>query len=92
MITHMESATAKLCSFARAFHSNKGKDRLFDDYLAFDMMGWQDYERTGQLIQNAYRPELFDPACAFDSQCILKQINRYLSPIPLFREIGRAHV
>lgn len=33
MIDTQESATAKLCSFARAHHSNYGKQKIFDDYL-----------------------------------------------------------
>ena len=47
----MESITAKLCSFARAYHSNFDKDKIFDDYLAFDMMGKTEYEEAGQLLK-----------------------------------------
>lgn len=31
MIDTQESITAKLCSFARAYHSNYGKEKIFDD-------------------------------------------------------------
>ena len=34
MITKQESTTAKLCAFARAYHSNFSKEKIFDDYLA----------------------------------------------------------
>ena len=34
MIAAQESMTAKLCSFARAYHSMLGKNKIFDDYLA----------------------------------------------------------
>lgn len=47
----MESITAKLCSFARAYHSNFDKDKIFDDYLAFDVMEKTEYEVAGQLIE-----------------------------------------
>ena len=38
-----ESTTAKLCSFARAYHSNTGRQKIFDDYLAYDLMGKEEY-------------------------------------------------
>lgn len=38
MIQNRESMTAKLCAFARAWHSNKTPEKVFDDYLAFDLM------------------------------------------------------
>ena len=39
MVVEQESITAKLCAFARAWHSIKSKNKIFDDYLAFDIMG-----------------------------------------------------
>lgn len=51
MIELQESMTAKLCSFARAYHSNFAKGKIFDDYLAFDLMGKEEYEEIGQLIE-----------------------------------------
>ena len=35
MIAAQESMTAKLCSFARAYHSMLGKNKIFDDYLPY---------------------------------------------------------
>ena len=57
MIATQESITAKLCSFARAYHSNIGKEKIFDDYLAYDLMGKQEFEEIGQLIQNNFEPD-----------------------------------
>ena len=54
MVDKQESITAKLCSFARAFHSNFGEKKIFDDYLAFDLMGKNQYEEMGQLIENGF--------------------------------------
>ena len=54
MIESHESTTAKLCSFARAYHSTYARKKIFDDSLAFDFMGLEQYEQTGQLI----RPQL----------------------------------
>lgn len=81
----MESITAKLCSFARAYHSNFDKDKIFDDYLAFDMMGKTEYEEAGQLIENGFMPEKYNPDKAFDRKIINSSISDYIAPIPLSR-------
>ena len=44
MIAAQESMTAKLCSFARAYHSMLGKNKIFDDYLAYDIIGKDEYD------------------------------------------------
>ena len=44
MIESHESTTAKLCSFARAYHSTYSRKKIFDDSLAFDFMGLEQYE------------------------------------------------
>lgn len=85
MIEDMESVTAKLCSFARAYHSNHVKNKIFDDYLAYDMMGKEEYEEIGQLIEHEYRAELFDPAYTFSGRRIRDKLDRYISSIPLSR-------
>ena len=36
MVSERESITAKICAFARAWHSTYSRDRIYDDYLAFD--------------------------------------------------------
>lgn len=85
MIDDMESVTAKLCSFARAYHSNHEKNKIFDDYLAYDLMGKEEYEQIGQLIEHDYKEALFDPAYAFSGARIRLNLNKYISPIPLSR-------
>lgn len=85
MIDNMESVTAKLCSFARAYHSNHERNKIFDDYLAYDLMGREEYEEIGQLIEHDYKKELFDPADDFRSSNIREEMDRHLSPIPLSR-------
>lgn len=61
MIDTQESITAKLCSFARAYHSNYGKEKIFDDYLAYDMMGKEEYEEIGQLIEHDFDTSICNP-------------------------------
>lgn len=85
MLEDVESTTAKLCAFARAYHSNVEKHKIFDDYLAFDIMGRDEYEEIGQLIEHDYKKELFDPSYSFRSSQIKDKLNKYISPIPLFR-------
>ncbi len=85
MVETRESVTAKLCSFARAFHSNIGRNKIFDDYLAYDLMGRDEYEEIGQLIQNDFDEEKSDKNFAFASDKITKCLNRYITPIPLSR-------
>lgn len=47
MIEAHESTTAKLCSFARAYHSTYARKKIFNDSPAFDFMGLEQYEETG---------------------------------------------
>lgn len=85
MIELQESMTAKLCSFARAYHSNFAKGKIFDDYLAFDLMGKEEYEEIGQLIEHDFHKERFDPSHTFCGADIREKLDRLISPIPLSR-------
>ena len=80
-----ESTTAKLCSFARAYHSNTGRQKIFDDYLAYDLMGKEEYEEIGQLIENDFESEHRSINYSFSSKRIIDKLNRYITPIPLSR-------
>ncbi len=85
MIESHESTTAKLCSFARAYHSTYARKKIFDDSLAFDFMGLEQYEETGQLIGHNYQENLIDPNLSFHSSEIVDKLNHYLMPIPISR-------
>jgi methyltransferase (TIGR00027 family) len=85
MIEEQESITAQLCLFARAFHSNYGKEKIFDDYLSFDLMGREQYEEIGQLIENDFDPEKFDRNSWFCHKIIKDILYKYILPIPLSR-------
>ncbi|MBR1908713.1 class I SAM-dependent methyltransferase [bacterium] len=73
-----ESLTAKLCSFARAHHSNFIKQKIFDDYLAFDIMGKEEYDEVKMLVKSVFSN---NEKC-FDTGMLL---NQYISPILLPR-------
>lgn len=85
MIDMRESITAKLCSFARAYHSNYGRQKIFDDYLAYDLMGKEEYEEIGQLIEHNYDLEAFNPNHSFKGDKVYPLLNRYITPIPVSR-------
>ena len=85
MIVSQESKTAKLCSFARAYHSTYVRKKIFDDDLAFDFMGPEQYRETGQLIGHDYRADRLDPDRSFRSSEIAEKLDHYLTPIPLSR-------
>lgn len=85
MIDMRESITAKLCSFARAYHSNFGKNKIFDDYLAYDLMGKEEYDEIGQLIENKFDTSAFDDKTSFDGMRVYPFVNRYITPIPISR-------
>ena len=85
MIAAQESITAKLCSFARAYHSNTGRKKIFDDYLAYDLMGKEEFEEIGQLIQNDFEPAGTFEYQGIETNRITAKLNRYIAPIPLSR-------
>lgn len=85
MIDTQESITAKLCSFARAYHSNFGRQKIFDDYLAYDLMGKEEYEEIGQLIENDFELVAFDTNRSFNGTLVYPKLNRYITPIPISR-------
>lgn len=85
MIDTQESITAKLCSFARAYHSNFGRQKIFDDYLAYDLMGKEEYEEIGQLIENDFEISAFDTNRTFNGAFVYPKLDRYITPIPLSR-------
>lgn len=85
MIDTKESITAKLCSFARAYHSNYGREKIFDDYLAYDMMGKAEYEEIGRLIERGFTLSGDTPNIGFKGKTVYAELDRYVSPIPLSR-------
>lgn len=85
MIDMHESITAKLCSFARAYHSSFNRQKIFDDYLAFDMMGKQQYDEIGKLIERNYEINVLDNKVGFSGKAVYPITEKMISPIPLSR-------
>ena len=85
MIAAQESMTAKLCSFARAYHSMLGKNKIFDDYLAYDIIGKDEYDRIGDLLKGQAEAAHHKPMYGFESLQAFDEMDRYFSPIALSR-------
>ncbi len=81
MVDERESVTAKLCAFARAWHSNRAQEKIYDDYLAYDMMGKEEYDQMYDMISRGFT-ENGDVFSRDDTEQI---INEYIAPIPLSR-------
>ena len=61
------------------------KNKIYDDYLAFDLMGRDQYETIKQLIVKNFDTEALDPNADIAAKDILTTLNRYITPIPLAR-------
>lgn len=77
MIETQESITAKLCAFIRGYHSNYIRQKIADDYLAYDLMGKEAYDRIKEFIISRYSGS--------DETRFRSFIDTYFAPIPLAR-------
>ena len=85
MIDTRESVTAKVCSFIRAYHSNYRRDKIFDDYLAYDMMGKDEYEELKQMLEHEFCIHGLGPMEDTIERYLYSLLDRYVAPIPLSR-------
>lgn len=76
-----EMSTAKICAFARAYHANSNKEKIFDDYLAPDFMGEEGYNQFDSLVATT---ELFDVVSS-EISGIETFADKFLIPITLPR-------
>ena len=80
MVSERESITAKICAFVRAWHSNRTRQKIYDDYLAYDMLGKEEYESIYEMIKSG-----LDGSQNFSREDTEQIINEYFAPIPLSR-------
>ena len=80
MVDERESVTAKMCAFVRAWHSNRSRSKIYDDYLAFDFMGKEEYDAIYEMISGG-----FDGTQHFSREDTEQLITEYIAPIPLSR-------
>ena len=74
MVENRESITAQLCAWVRAWHSNTARQKIYDDYLAYDFMGQAKYQETERFIRTLAGET---PVADF--------VGEYFAPIPLSR-------
>ncbi|QIB67974.1 class I SAM-dependent methyltransferase [Aminipila butyrica] len=55
MLEKTESMTAKVCAFTRAYHSYFTRDKIYDDYLAYDLLGREEYDSIKDLIASLFK-------------------------------------
>ena len=80
MVNERESVTAKICAFVRAWHSNRSREKIYDDYLAYDMLGKEEYDSIYELISGG-----LDGSQQFSPEDTEQIISEYFAPIPLSR-------
>ena len=80
MVDERESVTAKICAFVRAWHSNTSRQKIYDDYLAYDILGRDEYLSIYELISGG-----FDGSQNFSREDTEQIISEYFAPIPLSR-------
>lgn len=81
MVDKRESITAKLCAFVRAWHSNRSRDKIYDDYLAYDMMGKDEYDEIYSIIKHGFS----DDGTEYSDEDTEEIIRQYIASIPLSR-------
>ncbi len=81
MLETGESITAKICAFARANHSYFNRDKVYDDYLAFDLLGNEEYE----YLKNLTIQKLADKYINKEKLDAWYTFLEYITPIPLSR-------
>lgn len=82
MLENRESITAKICAFARAYHSYFNRDKVYDDYLAFDLLGIDEYEYFKDLAVQKLTEKIASKEKIERWNIFL---DEYISPIPLSR-------
>lgn len=83
MLDGTASVTAKLCSFVRAYHCGHDRSRIFDDFLARDLIGDVEYREMQDLIQCELSHDCPAQPCGVHDTC--PAVRYYLSPILLAR-------
>ena len=77
MIDNTESLTAKICAFARGWHSYFAKEKIFDDHLAYDLMGKENFDSIREYITDEFTDGTREDFVNF--------LDTYFTPIPISR-------
>jgi len=79
-----KSMTALISAFSRAYHSMHNTEKVFDDYLAKDLLAQSEYEQIASNMSNGIK--FFNPLFEGTQDKALRWIvDNQLSPTPLGR-------
>lgn len=79
MVENREIITAKLCAFVRAWHSNYVREKVFDDYLAYDFMGKEAYDKIYSWIKDSFGLKSKDESEFFLNEMFAPNASRLLA-------------
>ena len=87
MEQHKASMTAVVSAFARAFHARNDSPLIFNDHLAFDLIGEEQYNQVSINMLNGYPFFSADEAIQLqtDEEKLKWVVNTQLAPTPLAR-------
>jgi methyltransferase (TIGR00027 family) len=87
MEQHKASMTAVVSAFARAYHAKNDSPLIFNDYLAFDMIGEEQYNQVATNMLNGYPFFAADEATQLqtDVDKLKWVVQTQLAPTPLAR-------
>lgn len=77
MVTSQESMTSMICAFVRAWYSRQPGQKLCDDYLAFDLIGADGYQKLYQMTEDLLKES--------ESERTDDLISEYVAPILVSR-------
>jgi methyltransferase (TIGR00027 family) len=78
--------TALICAFSRAYHSKVNKVKIYDDFLAEEILTEEEYKHTSENMSNGI--QFFNPDFrGSKSEALRWVVDNYLSPTPLGRAI-----
>ncbi|MDS0527395.1 class I SAM-dependent methyltransferase [Clostridium sp. SHJSY1] len=79
-----KSMTALISAFSRAYHSVKNKEKVFDDYLAKDILTQNEYEDIASNMSKGIK--FFNPSFeGTQDEALRFVVDNQLSPTPLGR-------
>lgn len=79
-----KSMTALISAFSRAYHSVQNKEKVFDDYLANDIITENEYKEIASNMSKGVK--FFNPSFeGTQDEALRFVVDNYLSPTPLGR-------
>ncbi|ABX41604.1 class I SAM-dependent methyltransferase [Lachnoclostridium phytofermentans] len=75
------SMTAKICAFTRAYHSKFASNKVYDDYLAYEMIGEKEFELIKDMLDKMMKKQDFQ----LSESTWDRALDEFVSPIILSR-------